>query len=180
MSSCQKFCLGTGLLETQKTYKATMDIEIYLSNSNQFRSRIYDHREVQIIADHFDISPDCIRAELKRLGYQLTNNGHGRKIWKSREGEHMNLTKKIASLEEYVSKYESRQIQFYDRSEIGRIAKRIGVDRDSVRTVLRRRGYKLTANAHGIPVWIKRSALPISAISIALYNVYLNVGIIAF
>ena len=156
MSSCQKFYLGTGTLETQNTYKATIDLGIYLSNNNQFRSRIYDRREVQIIADRFDISPDCIRMELKRLGYQLTNNGHGRKIWKSREGEHANLTKKIASLEEYISKYESRQIQFYDRSEIGRIAKRIGVDRDSVRSVLRRRGYKLTANAHGIPVWIKK------------------------
>ncbi len=118
--------------------------------------------------------------ELKRLGYQLINNGHGRKIWKSREGEHLNFTKKIVSLEEYISKYEARQMQFYDKSEIGRIANRIGVDRDSVRAVLRRRGYKLTTNAHGISVWVKKSAIPLSAISIVLYNRYLDMGLSSF
>jgi hypothetical protein len=77
-------------------------------------------------------------------------------IWKSKEGERMNYAKRIASLEEYISKCEARQLQFYDRSEIGRIAKRSGVDRDSVRAALRRRGYKLSLNAHNIAVWVKR------------------------
>ncbi len=108
------------------------------------------------MAERFGLSPDRIRYELKRLGYQLTNNGHGRMVWKSKEGERMNHAKKIASLEEYISKCEARQLQFYDRSEIGRIAKRSGVDRDSVRAVLRRRGYKLGLNAHDIAVWVKR------------------------
>lgn len=180
MSSSQKLSMHNGTSETQCIDRVTIDLEIYLSNSNQFRSRIYDHRELQSIADHFGISPERIRTELKRLGYQLINNGHGRKIWKSREGEHANLTKKIASLDEYISKYEARQIQFYDKSEIGRIANRIGVERDSVRAVLRRRGYKLTTNAHGIPVWIKKSAIPLSAVSIILYNLYVDVGLSSF
>ena len=77
-------------------------------------------------------------------------------IWKSKEGERINYAKRIASLEEYISKCEARQLQFYDRSEIGRIAKRNGVDRDSVRAVLRRRGYKLSLNTHDIAVWVKR------------------------
>lgn len=111
------------------------------------------------MAERFGLSPDRIRSELRRLGYQLTNNGHGRMIWKSKEGEHVNYAKKIASLEEYISKCEARQLQFYDRSEIGRIAKRSGVDRDSVRAVLRRRGYKLSLNAHDIAVWVKRPDL---------------------
>lgn len=180
MNSGQKLSLHNCTPETQYTDKATLDLEIYLSNSSQFRSRIYDHRELQSIADHFGLSPDRIRSELKRLGYQLINNGHGRKIWKSQEGEHVNFTKKISSLEEYISKYEARQIQFYDKSEIGRIANRIGVDRDSVRAVLRRRGYKLTTNPHGIPVWVKKSAIPISAISIILYNLYVDIGLVSF
>ena len=92
----------------------------------------------------------------------------------------MNFTKKIASLEEYISKYEARQMQFYDKSEIGRIANRIGVDRDSVRSVLRRKGYKLTTNVHGIPIWIKKSAIPLTAISIILYNIYLDAGLNSF
>ncbi len=177
MNSGQKFSLHNGASETQYADRATIDLEIYLSNSSQFRSQIYDHREIQCIADHFGLSTERVRSELKRLGYQLINNGHGRKIWKSREGEHVNFTKKIASLEEYISKYEARQMQFYDKSEIGRIANRIGVGRDSVRAVLRRKGYKLTTNVHGIPVWIKKSAIPISAISIILFNLYLDTGI---
>ena len=177
MNSSQKLIIHNGISETQYPDRATVDLEIYLSNSNQFRSRIYDHRELQSIADHFGLSPERIRSELKRLGYQLINNGHGRKIWKSREGEHVNFTKRIASLEEYISKYEARQMQFYDKSEIGRIANRIGVDRDSVRAVLRRRGYKLTTNPHGIPVWVKKSAIPLSAISIILYNLYVDIGL---
>ncbi len=108
------------------------------------------------MAERFSLSPDRIRSELRRLGYQLTKNGHGRMVWKSKEGERMNYAKKIASLEEYISKCEARQLQFYDRSEIGRIAKRSGVDRDSVRAALRRRGYKLSLNAHDIAVWVKR------------------------
>jgi hypothetical protein len=140
---------------TQHIDKTIHNLEIYLSNSSHFRSCIYDRREVQCIAVRFGLSPERIRCELRRLGYQLTNNGHGRMIWKSKEGERMNHVKSIASLEDYISKCEARQLQFFDRSEIGRIAKRNEVDRDCVRTALRRRGYKLSKNAHNIVVWIK-------------------------
>jgi hypothetical protein len=140
---------------TQHTDKTINNLEMYLANSGHFRSCIYDRREVQCIASRFNLSPERIRCELRRLGYQLTNNGHGRMIWKSKEGERINHSKRIASLEDYISKCESRQLQFFDRSEIGRIAKRNGVDRDCVRTALRRRGYKLSKNAHNIVVWIK-------------------------
>ena len=140
---------------TQQTDKTIHNLEIYLSNSSHFRSCIYDRREVQCIAGRFGLSPERIRCELRRLGYQLTNNGHGRMIWKSKEGERMNHVKRIASLEDYIAKCEARQLQFFDRSEIGRIAKINGVDRDCVRTALRRRGYKLSKNTHNIVVWIK-------------------------
>ena len=140
---------------TQHTDKATSDLEIYLSNNGKFRFSIYDHREIQCLADRLGLSPEQIRSELKRRGYKLINNGHGRKVWKSKEGELMNYTKKIASLEGYLSKCEARQQQFYDKSEIGRIANRTEVDRESVRAALRRKGYKLTKNNHGVTVWIK-------------------------
>ena len=146
---------SVALPSTQHTDLTIHDLEIYLTNSSHFRSCIYDRREVQCIAGRFDLSPERIRCELRRLGYQLANNGHGRMIWKSKEGERMNHAKRIVFLEEYISKCEARQLQFFDRSEIGRIAKRNGVDRDCVRTALRRRGYKLSKNAHNIVVWIK-------------------------
>jgi hypothetical protein len=140
---------------TQHTDRATSDLEIYLSKNGKFRFSIYDHREIQCIADRLGLSPEQIRSELKRRGYELINDGHGRKVWKSKEGEHMNHIKKIASLEEYLSKCEVRQLQFYDKSEIGRIANRTGMDRESVRAALRHKGYKLTKNNHGVTVWSK-------------------------
>jgi len=142
---------------TQHTDKATTDLEIYLSNNGKFRFSIYDHREIQYLADCLGLSPEQIRSELKRRGYKLISNGHGRMVWKSKEGEHINYTKKIASLEEYLSKCEARQLQFYDKSEIRRIASRTEVDPESVRATLRRKGYKLTKNNHGVSVWIKMS-----------------------
>jgi tRNA G26 N,N-dimethylase Trm1 len=139
----------------QRTDRTILDLEIYLSNSSHLRSCIYDHREIQSIAERFGLSPERIRSELRRLGYQLTKNGHGRMIWKCKEGERMNYAKRIVSLEEYISKCEARQLQFFDRSELGRIAKIKGVDRDSVRAALRRRGYKLSRNGHNIAIWMK-------------------------
>ena len=157
--------------------RTILDLEIHLSNSSHFRSYIYDHREVQCLADRLGLSPEQIRSELKRLGYKLINNGHGRKVWKNKEGERMIYAKKIASLEEYLSKCETRQLQFYDKSEIGRIAKRIGVDRASVRAALRRRGYRLSLNAHSIAVWIRRKDCdPRSLIAGAFVGSVLSLG----
>ncbi len=141
----------------QYTDKPLSDLSTYLLNNRRFRSHIYDRREIQYISDQIGLSPERIRSELKDLGYQLIKNYRGRLVWKNYKGERMNYAKKIAPLEEYLSKCESRQLQFYDKSEVGRIANRTGVNRESVRAVLRRRGYELTANAHGIPVWIKNA-----------------------
>ncbi len=52
----------------------------------------------------------------------------------------MSYTKRISPLEECLSKSEARQLQFYDKSEVGRIANRTGVNRESVQATLRRRG----------------------------------------
>ena len=163
--------------EIQHTDRTILDLEIYLSNSSHFRSYIYDHREIQSIAERFGLSPERIRSELRRLGYQLTKNGHGRMIWKSEEGERMNCAKRIASLEEYISKCEARQLQFFDRSELRRIAKRNGVDRDSVRAALRRRGYRLSRNGHNIAIWIKIQGFdPLSLIAGAFAGSVLSMG----
>ncbi len=148
--------MGTSAMD-QHIDKPIQDLNIYLSNNRRFRSCIYDRREIQCIADQVGLSPERIRSELKILGYQLIKNYHGRMVWKRVRGERMSYTTKIAPLEEYLSKCEARQQQFYDKSEIGRIANRTGVNRESVRAVLRRRGYELTTNAHGIPVWIKNA-----------------------
>jgi hypothetical protein len=45
------------------------------------------------MAERFGLSPQRIHSELRRFGYQLTKNGHGRMIWKSKEGERMNMPK---------------------------------------------------------------------------------------
>lgn len=141
----------------QHTDKPLHDLSTYLSNNRRFRSYIYDRREIQYIADQIGLTPERIRSELECLGYRLVKNYRGQLVWKNYRAEHMSYTKKIAPLEEYLSKCESRQLQFYDKSEVGRIANRTGVNREVVRAVLRRRGYELTANAHGIPVWIKNA-----------------------
>jgi hypothetical protein len=78
-------------------------------------------------------------------------------VWKNKDAERLNYKKKITFLEEYISRCEARQQKFYDKSELGRIAKRASTTRDAVRAVLRRRGYRLSANANGIFVWIKKA-----------------------
>ena len=93
--------------------------------------------------------------EIQLIFIRISNSG--RLVWKIDGGEHMSYTQKIVPLKEYLSKAEKRQLQFYDKSEINRIASRTGVNRESVRTALRRRGYKLTMNAHGLLVWAKNA-----------------------
>jgi hypothetical protein len=68
---------------------------------------------------------------------------------------HAASTKNIACLDEYLAKYETRQMQFYDKSEVARIAHRTENNLDQVRSELRRKGYKLIKNPHGIAVWVK-------------------------
>ena len=69
----------------------------------------------------------------------------------------MSFTQDIVPLKKYLAKAEKRQLQFYDRYEINRIASRTGVNCESVRAALRSKGYRLSMNAHGIPVWNKKT-----------------------
>ncbi len=46
-------------------------------------------------------------------------------------------------------------MQFYGKSEIARIAHSTKNKPDHIRSVLRRKGYMLIKNPHGIAVWVK-------------------------
>ncbi len=131
------------------------DLEIYLSNNNRFKFHIHDRQEVQYIANHLGSTPDFIRSELRKLGYHLIKNRYGRVVWKKETDRHASKAKSITCLDDYIEKCESRQLQFYDRSEVLRIANRTENNPEHVRTVLRRKGYKLIKNPHGIAVWVK-------------------------
>lgn len=131
------------------------DLEAYLSNNDRFKFHIHDQQEVQYIANCLGSTPDFIRSELRKLGYQLIKNRYGRVVWKKEMDRHAARAKNIACLDEYIAKCETRQQQFYDRSEVARIAHRTENNPDHVRTVLRRKGYKLIKNTHGIAVWVK-------------------------
>jgi hypothetical protein len=131
------------------------DLEAYLSNNDRFKFHIHDIQEIEYIADRLSATPDLIRCELKNLGYELIKNRYGRVVWKKEIESRTTKIKNIACLDEYLAKYESRQMQFYDKSEVARIAQRTENNPDHVRSVLRRKGYKLIKNPHGIAVWVK-------------------------
>ncbi len=131
------------------------DLEGYLSNNNRFKFHIHDKQEIEYIADRLGSTPDLIRCGLKKLGYELIRNRYGRIVWKKEADSHAAKTKNIVCLDEYLEKYETRQMQFYDKSEVARIAHRTENNPDHVRFVLRRKGYKLIKNPHGIAVWVK-------------------------
>lgn len=131
------------------------DLETYLSNNNRFKFHIHDRQEIQYIANCLGSTPDFIRSELRKLGYQLIKNRYGRIVWKKETDRRTAKSKTITGLDDYIAKCESRQLQFYDRSEVVRIAHRTENKPDHVRNVLRRKGYKLIKNPHGIAVWVK-------------------------
>jgi hypothetical protein len=58
------------------------DLGIYLSKNGRFKSFIYDRKEIQSIASNLGLAPDYVRAELRKLGYCLIMNNHGRMVWK--------------------------------------------------------------------------------------------------
>ena len=58
-----------------------LDLDTYLSKNERFVSFIYNRREIQSIANKIGLSPGDVRAELKKRGYKLTNNGHGLMVW---------------------------------------------------------------------------------------------------
>lgn len=131
------------------------DLETYLSNNDRFKFHIHDRQEVQYIASRLGTTPNFIRSELRKLGYKLIKNRYGRIVWKKEADRHTARAKAVTGLDDYIAKCESRQMQFYDRSEVARIAHRTENKPEHVRTVLRRKGYKLIKNPHGIAVWVK-------------------------
>jgi hypothetical protein len=58
------------------------DLIAYLSKNSRFRSFVYDHREIRCIADNLGFNPDRVRTGLRKLGYCLINNNHGRMVWR--------------------------------------------------------------------------------------------------
>src|SRR5512138_1010228 len=88
------------------------DLEAYLSNNSRFKFHIHDMQEVEYIANHLGSTPNLIRCELKKLGYKLIKNRYGRVVWKKEADNHAAKTKNIVCLEEYLAKYEDRQMQF--------------------------------------------------------------------
>jgi hypothetical protein len=61
------------------------DLDAYLLKNSRFRSFIYDHREIRSIADNMGFNPDHVRTGLRKLGYFLIQNNHGRMVWKRGE-----------------------------------------------------------------------------------------------
>ena len=136
-----------------------LDLEAYISNNNRFKFHIHDRQEVQYIASCLKSSPDSVRSELKRLGYSLIKNRYGRIVWKKEADRRAARDKNVTCLDDYLEKCESRQLQFYDRSEVARIAHMTENKPDHVRSALKRKGYKLVKNPHGIAVWIKGDSI---------------------
>jgi hypothetical protein len=58
------------------------DLDAYLSKNSRFRSFIYDRREIRCIADNLGFNSDRVRNGLRKLGYCLIHNNHGRMVWR--------------------------------------------------------------------------------------------------
>ncbi len=58
------------------------DLNIYILKNCRFKSFIFDRKEIRCIASNLGLAPDCVRTELRKLGYCLIKNDHGRMVWK--------------------------------------------------------------------------------------------------
>jgi hypothetical protein len=67
------------------------DVGIYIQKNSRFKSIIFDRKEIRCIADNLGLAPDCVRTELRKLGYRLIENSHGRMIWKKDRSVHTSL-----------------------------------------------------------------------------------------
>ena len=65
-----------------------VDVGTYISKNGRFKSFVYDSREIRTIANNLGLKTDCVRAELRKLGYSLIMNNNGRMVWK-RDGVSM-------------------------------------------------------------------------------------------
>jgi hypothetical protein len=59
-----------------------VDVSTYISKNGRFKSFVYDSREIRTIANNLGLKTDCVRAELRKLGYCLIMNNNGRMVWK--------------------------------------------------------------------------------------------------
>jgi hypothetical protein len=59
-----------------------VDLCTYILKNDQFKSFVYDRREIRTIADNLGFKTDRVRIELRRLGYCLIKNNNGRMVWK--------------------------------------------------------------------------------------------------
>jgi len=58
------------------------DLDTYLLKNSRFKSFIYNRQEIWSIADNLGFAPDRVRTGLRKLGYCLIKNSHGRMVWK--------------------------------------------------------------------------------------------------
>ncbi|MCJ7444007.1 MAG: hypothetical protein MUO26_05680 [Methanotrichaceae archaeon] len=66
----------------------TNNLDIYILKNLRFKSFIFDRKEIRCIANNLGLAPDCVRTELKKLGYNLIANSHGRMVWKRDQLRH--------------------------------------------------------------------------------------------
>jgi hypothetical protein len=59
-----------------------VDLDTYISKNGRFKSFVYDRREIRTIADNLGLKTDRVRTGLRKLGYYLIQNNHGRMVWK--------------------------------------------------------------------------------------------------
>ena len=64
------------------------DLDIYILKNSRFKSFIFDRKEIRCIANNLGLAPDCVRTELRKLGYCPIETDHGRMVWKRDQLEH--------------------------------------------------------------------------------------------
>ena len=72
----------------QSNDQHAVDVGTYISKNSRFKSFVYDRREILTIANNLGLKTDCVRTELRKLGYCLIMNNNGRMVWK-RDGVSM-------------------------------------------------------------------------------------------
>jgi len=60
-------------------------IQEYMKHKPCLRGQIFDRGELKRVAQACGLSPQEARSELKRLGFALTKNHHGLRVWKKRD-----------------------------------------------------------------------------------------------
>lgn len=80
-------------------------------------------------------------------------------------------------LDTYLSKNERFMYFIYDRREIQTISSRIGLSPRDVRAELKKRGYQLISNDHGLMVWKKVRIRPLCWLAMIAVLGYLGLDI---